>query len=150
MCFLQKNQTSKIEEKTYIFSPNSRSTAPPKKTHQHQQTKHQQHTNTQTNRSEGFPWTGIFRPCVRWLREVGRFRALFTYPRVRISVLGRWNLKNIKQKYTFGTNAFKKRSKNIYVEPWEQLLLENNTFLKVFVQRKLLFNVFKVSITFGR
>ena len=32
---------------------------------------------------------GGFRPCVRWVREVGRFRALFTYPRVRLSVLGR-------------------------------------------------------------
>ena len=34
----------------------------------------------------GVPSNGIFRPCVRWVREVGRFRELFTYPRVRLSV----------------------------------------------------------------
>ncbi len=32
---------------------------------------------------------GIFRPCVRWVREVGRFRKLFTYPRVRLSAFFR-------------------------------------------------------------
>ena len=42
------------------------------------------HLSPTACRSEGFPWTGIFRPCVRWVREVGRFRALFTYPRVRM------------------------------------------------------------------
>ncbi len=37
-------------------------------------------------RSDGVPPHGIFRPCVRLVREVGRFRELFAYRRVRFSM----------------------------------------------------------------
>ncbi len=66
------------------------------------------HTPRRYRRSEGFPWTGIFRPCVRWVREVGRFRALLTYPRVRISVFLQKSMVSCKR----GTQ-FSKKQKNI-------------------------------------
>ncbi len=48
---------------------------------------------------------GGFRPCVRWVREVGRFRALFTYPRVRLSVLGNGYVSALCYGFTQVTNA---------------------------------------------
>ena len=52
------------------------------------------------------------------------------------------NLKNIKQNLTFRTKALKNVVKTANFEPWEHFLLENLTFLNMFVPKVYFYLMF--------